>query len=224
MAVIAVQLLLCIGRTALWDLPGVVPDGLGIILGLTLLQDVTTVLVLAYGAACTCGFLYNLKRSVDLLLHWRLVFSLHGTAFAHLMRAVALIAPIASLTGIVLAVRLYCQVWRSEPGELRQLMNHSSGQPMWPAQKTRPMQRSQQAQCSSDSSKKDPQQPTRRRERSPPGGRNRSLPFQAIFQASVPRSPRTLPSSLRREPYWSPEGSGNPGPRQLPPECIRAVL
>lgn len=169
--IIVSQVLICACRLFYGDLFGGLQDGVAVITGLTAVHELTALPAVLYGLTCTLAFLYDTVSSLNLeslrkLAHSRLAdFGHHRDSSASLLHIVLVMAPVLSMLGAILAIRLYQHVVDCEASEFMPLKANSPGTTFWPHPPTPPL----------------PPLCAKRRSPSQEPGERRGKPFQAIF-------------------------------------------
>lgn len=185
--VVVAQALVCVCRFFFGDLFGGLQDGVAALIGLAAVHELTALPAMLYGLACTLGFLYDAAVSLSFeslrkAAHARMAsFGHHGGASANVLQIVLVMAPILSMLGAILAVRLYQHVSDCEASEFMPLKANSPGSTFWPHPPTPPPA----PLCS------------KRRTASQEPGQSRGKPFQAIFGTPL-RTPAFPPMRSQR--------------------------
>mmetsp|Transcript_10263 Transcript_10263/g.27393 ORF Transcript_10263/g.27393 Transcript_10263/m.27393 type:complete len:221 (-) Transcript_10263:79-741(-) len=203
--VVVAQVLICACRSLCGDLLGGLQDGVAALVGLAAVRELTALPAILYGLACTLGFLYDMATSLSFeslrkMAHSRLTdFGHHRGAPATVLQVVLVMAPILSMLGAILAVRLYQHVVHCEASEFMPLTANSPGTAFWPHPPTPPLP----PLCSK-----------RRNISQEPGERRVGKPFQAIFgtplrQPAFPPFSRSQKGAEVRAPSATP--SEEPG-------------
>jgi len=118
------QFLICLCRVAIGDFAAAVQDLVTVILGSIIFFNRGALPVLAYGASCICGLTYDVATSMS---HLRVLQGagkeVHGIGWANFHLLIVLMAPLLSLVGVLIAVRLYREISHGEPVEYNTLIS-----------------------------------------------------------------------------------------------------
>lgn len=121
LAVASVQLIFGACRIALGDFTGAATGGALAIMGFFLVYEIAALSALVYGGACGMVFLYDLVVSARSLGSQELQRLLTNGLITELLACVVLLAPLVSLAGALLALRLHRHLADCCEGELLSL-------------------------------------------------------------------------------------------------------
>lgn len=106
--VLAVQLFLCLYRLGSGDTTGAIEEGVAVMLGSMMLCEASVLPALLYGAVCATMGVYDTAMAWS---HWkhpsRFGVDVHRWTFANVLASAVLVAPLISMVGALLSVRLY---------------------------------------------------------------------------------------------------------------------
>lgn len=187
--VVVAQALICVCRFFFGDLFGGLQDGVSALIGLAAVHELTALPAVLYGLTCTLAFLYDAAVSLSFetlrkAAHARMAdLGHHKGTSANVLQIVLVMAPILSMLGAILAMRLYQHVADCEASEFMPLKANSPGSTFWPHPPTPPPA----PLCSK----------RRATTTAEPAARSRGAPFQAIFGTPL-RTPAFPPMRSQR--------------------------